>query len=116
MEQSLVVQYRKGRFVCKLAELLHGLKVPIEFYNMLDSFMVILNLLRSEYKHYVHFESLENGTFIFLLLYFYDMLISMKIMFKINRLKTQLARMFLMKDLGNKSNKDMKNGMMWLSQ
>jgi hypothetical protein len=83
MEQSLVVQYHKGRFVCKLTELFHGLKVPIEFYNMLDSFMVIPNLLRSEYNHYVHFESLENGTFIFLVLYVYDMLVSMQIMFKL---------------------------------
>jgi hypothetical protein len=94
MEQSIVVQDHKGRFVCKLRESLYGLKVPKQLYKMLDSFMVNLNFLRSEYNHCVCFESLKNGTFIFLVLYADDMLIASQSMFKISRLEAQLAKMF----------------------
>ena len=100
MEQSTVVQDHKGRFVCKLMESFHGLKVPRKLYNLLDSFMVIPNLLRSVYNHFVYFESLENGTFIIMVLYAYDMLVASQSMVDILRFKAQLARMFQMKDLG----------------
>jgi hypothetical protein len=99
MEQSIVFQDHKGRFVCKLMESFHGLKVPRKLYNMLDSFMVILNLLRSEYNHFVYLESLDNGTFIFLVLYVDDMIFAIESMFNNRRLKAQLANMFQMTDL-----------------
>jgi hypothetical protein len=86
MEQSIIVQDHKGRFVCKFMESFHGLKVPRKLYNMLDYFMVILNLLRSDYNHFVYFESLENGTFIFLVLYVDDMIFAIQSMFNNRRL------------------------------
>jgi hypothetical protein len=82
-----VVRDCKERFVCKLRESLHGLKVPRQLYKMLDSFMMNLNFLRSEYNHCVYFESLENGTFVFLVLYADDMLIASQSMCKISRLE-----------------------------
>jgi hypothetical protein len=92
MEQSIVVQDHKGRFVCKLRESLYGLKVPKKWYKMFDPFMVSQNFLRSEYNHCVYFESLENGTFIFLVLYVDDMLVASQSMFKISRLKAQMTQ------------------------
>ena len=123
MEQSTVVQDHKGRFVCKLMESFHGLKVPRKLYNMLDSFMVILNLLRSEYNHFVYLESLDNGTFIFLVLYVDDMIFAIQSIFNNRRLKLDLANMFQMTYLGATKQilgmgvqRDKKNGKMWLSQ
>ena len=61
--------------------------------------------------------------FIILVLYVDDMLVASKSMVEINRLKTQLARAFDMKDLGEAKqilgmeiHRDMKNGKLWLSQ
>jgi hypothetical protein len=100
MEQSIIVQDQKGRFVCKFMESFHGLKVPRKLYNMLDYFMVILNLLRSDYNHFVYFERLENGTIIFLVLYVDDMIFAIQSMFKNRRLNVELANMFQMTYLG----------------
>jgi hypothetical protein len=83
MEQSIFVQDHKGRFVCKLKESLYGLKVPRKLYKMFDPFLMSQNFLRSEYNHCVYFESLENGTFIFLVLYDDDMLIASQSMFRL---------------------------------
>jgi hypothetical protein len=123
MEQLEVVQDHKERFVCKLRESLYGLKVPRQWYKMFDSFMVSQNFLRSEYNHCVYFESLENGTFIILVLYVDDMLVASQSMVEINRLKAQLTRMFQMKDLGATKqilgievHRDRNNGKLWLSQ
>ena len=79
--------------------------------------MVSQNYLRSEYNHYVYFESLENGTFIIMVLYVYDMLVASQSVVDILKFKAQLARMFQMKDLGATKqilgmevNKERKNG------
>ena len=48
----------------------------------------------------MYFKKLENNMFILLVLYVDDMLIASKSMVEINRLETQLARTFDMKDLG----------------
>jgi hypothetical protein len=58
------------------------------------------NYTRSEYDHCVYFKKLNNDIFIILVLYVDDMLLARKIITEINRLKTQMARMFDMKDLG----------------
>jgi hypothetical protein len=85
--------------------------------------MVILNLLRSVYNHFVYFESLENGTFIFLVLYVDDMIFAIQSMLNNRRLKAQLANMFQITDLGATKQilgmgvqRDGENGKLWLSQ
>ena len=94
----------------------------MQLYKMLDLFMVSQNFLKIEYNHCPYFESLENGKFIFLVLYLDDILIAIQIMFSINKLKDQLARMFHMKNLRVRKqifsigvHKDEKNGKLWLS-
>jgi hypothetical protein len=55
---------------------------------------------RSQFDHCVYFLKLQDGTFIYLLLYVDDMLIACKSVVEIDRLKTQLKKEFEMKDLG----------------
>ena len=62
--------------------------------------MIDNNYHRSKYDNYVYHKELFDGSFIYLLLYVYDMLIFCKNMFEINRLKTQLQGDIEMKDLG----------------
>jgi hypothetical protein len=87
--------------VCKLKKSLYGLKQsPRQLYKKFDTFMMGQNYTRSEYDHCVYFKKLLDGSFIYLLLYVDDMLISAKIMKEINILKIQLSKEFEMKDLG----------------
>ena len=81
------------------------------------------NYIRSEYDHFVYFKKLSNGMFIILVLYVDDMLLASKSIDEINRLKTQMARTFDMKDLGAARQilgmeifRDRSNGKLWLSQ
>jgi hypothetical protein len=55
---------------------------------------------RSQFDHCVYFCKLQDGTFIYLLLYVDDMLIACKSIVESDRLKTQLKNEFEMKDLG----------------
>ena len=50
--------------------------------------------------HCVYFKRLDNGRYIILLLYVYDMLVAGSNMQDINVLKRKLAKSFAMKDLG----------------
>jgi hypothetical protein len=101
----------------------HCMTLSKKLYKILDYLRVSLNFLRSKYNHFVYFESLKNGTFIFLVLYLDDILIAIQNMFSINKLKAQLAKMFHMKNLGVRKqifnigvHKDEKNGKLWLSK
>jgi hypothetical protein len=102
MEQpEWFVQDHNKRFVCKLNKSLYGLRQsPRQWYKKFDSFMVSQNFTRSEHDHCVYFKKLENDIFIILVLYFDDMIVASKSMVRINRLKSQLPKMFDMKDLG----------------
>ncbi|TXG55684.1 hypothetical protein EZV62_020940 [Acer yangbiense] len=55
---------------------------------------------RSHFDHCVYFRKLQDGTFVYLLLYVDDMLIASKSKMEIDRLKAQLSSEFDMKDLG----------------
>ncbi|TXG47175.1 hypothetical protein EZV62_026469 [Acer yangbiense] len=55
---------------------------------------------RSHFDHCVYFRKLQDGTFVYLLLYVDDMLIASKSKVEIDRLKAQLSSEFDMKDLG----------------
>ena len=78
---------------------------------------------RSKYDHYVYLRKLQDGFFIYLLLYVNDMLIASRSHTEIEKLKTQLNREFEMKDLGEAKkilgmeiSRDRKLGRLCLSQ
>lgn len=62
--------------------------------------MVGQKYTRSKYNHCVYLRKLQDGSFIYLLLYVDDMLIASKNQGEIEILKTQLSKKFEMKDLG----------------
>ena len=62
--------------------------------------MIGQNYTRSNFDHCVYFRKLQDGSFIYLLLYVDDMLIASRNQGEIFRLKAQLSKEFEMKDLG----------------
>ena len=62
--------------------------------------MIKISYRRCEYDCCVYVRSLDDGSFIFLLLYVDDMLIAAKSILEVNKLKFLLSREFDMKDLG----------------
>ena len=91
----------KENWVCKLNKSLYGLKQsPRQWYKRFDQFMIGQNYTRSSFDHCVYFRKLQDGSFIYLLLYVDDMLIASRNQGEILRLKAQLSKEFEMKDLG----------------
>ncbi|GJT27804.1 transposable element [Tanacetum coccineum] len=91
----------KAHEVCKLHKSLYGLKQsPRQWYKQFDKFMMDSKYTRSKYNHCVYLKKLQDGSFIYLLLYVDDMLIASQSLDKIEKLKTQLKSEFEMKDLG----------------
>ncbi|KAK5773310.1 hypothetical protein PVK06_049616 [Gossypium arboreum] len=91
----------KENWVCKLTKSLYELKQsPRQWYKRFDQFMKGQRYTRSKFDHCVYFQKLQEGTFIYLLLYVDDMLIASKSKIEIERLKTQLNLEFEIKDLG----------------
>ena len=91
----------KENWVCKLNKLLYGLKQSLrQWYKRFDQFMIGQNYTRSSFDHCVYFRKLQDGSFIYLLLYFDDMLIASRNQGEICILKAQLSKEFKMKDLG----------------
>jgi len=89
----------------------------------IDSFMVSLNLSRSNYDNCAYLKKLDGGDYIYFLLYVDDMLITATNMREIKKLKEQLGMPFEMKDLGAvkkilgmKITRDRFNRMLFLSQ
>ena len=67
----------KENWVCKLRKSLYGLKQSRrQWYKRFDQFMISQNYTRSSFDHYVYFHKLQDGSFIYLLLYVDDMLIA----------------------------------------
>jgi hypothetical protein len=62
--------------------------------------MIKIGYRRCEYDCCVYVKSLDDGSFIFLLLYVDDMLIAAKSIFEVNKLNVLLSKEFDMKDLG----------------
>ncbi|KAE8721509.1 hypothetical protein F3Y22_tig00015910pilonHSYRG00102 [Hibiscus syriacus] len=88
--------------VCRLKKSLYGLKQsPRQWYKRFDSYMIKIGYNRCEYDCCVYVKSLDDGSFIFLLLYVDDMLIAAKNMDDVIGLKTLLSQEFDMKDLEN---------------
>ena len=87
--------------VCLLKKSLYGLKQsPRQWYKRFDSFMLGHGYSRSMYDSCVYFRKLNDGSFIYLLLYVDDMLIAAKNIAEIHQLKALLSGEFDMKDLG----------------
>ena len=83
----------KGRLVCKLKRSLYGLKQsPRQWYKRFDSYMLQIGYKRCEYDCCVYVRSLDDGSFIFLLLYVDDMLIAANHLHDVNELKILLGR------------------------
>jgi hypothetical protein len=85
--------------------------------------MIKIGYRRCEYDCCVYVKSLDDGLFIFLLLYVDDMLIAAKSIVEINKLKVLLSKEFDMKDLGAAKKiigmeicKDRYAKKLWLSQ
>ena len=80
---------------------LYGLKQsPRQWYKRFDSYMIQIGYRRYEYDCCVCVKSLDNGSFIFLLLYVNNILITTKNMHDVIALKALLSQEFDMKDLG----------------
>ncbi|KAM1838444.1 hypothetical protein ACFX14_020106 [Malus domestica] len=91
----------KENLFCKLKKSLYGLKQsPRQWYLRFDKFMRGQNYSRSQYDHCVYFKKLQDGSFIYLLIYVDDMLIASKNVEEIEKLKKQMKNEFEMKDLG----------------
>ncbi|KAG9442249.1 hypothetical protein H6P81_018103 [Aristolochia fimbriata] len=98
--EGFVVEGKEDH-VCLLTKSLYDLKQsPRQWYKRFDSFMRKIGYFRSKYDNCVYFRKLDDGSFVYLLLYVDDMLIAAKEMKQINQLKTQLKGEFEMKDLG----------------
>jgi hypothetical protein len=65
-----------------------------------DRFITEQGYIKCHFDHCVYFKRLENGSYIILLLYVYDMLVVGSNMKDINVLKKKLSNSFVMKDLG----------------
>ncbi|KAI3455171.1 hypothetical protein Pfo_011834, partial [Paulownia fortunei] len=85
----------KEIWVCKLNKSLYGLKQsPRQWYKRFDKFMMRQKYTRSKYDHRVYLHKLQDGSFIYLLLYVDDMLIASQSQMEIDKLKAQLNQEF----------------------
>ncbi|KAL4304503.1 hypothetical protein GQ457_10G014750 [Hibiscus cannabinus] len=130
-EEQIYMQQPEGftqsgdeHLVCKLKKSLYGLKQsPRQWYKRFDSYMIQIGYKRCEYDCCVYVKSLDDGSFIFLLLYVDDMLIVAKNMHDVVGLKALLSQEFDMKDLGAAKkilgmeiHRDRSSRKLWLSQ
>ncbi|TXG64884.1 hypothetical protein EZV62_011878 [Acer yangbiense] len=74
------------------------IRMPARYTDMVA--YALPKYTRSHFDHCVYFRKLQDGTFVYLLLYVDDMLIASKSKVEIDRLKAQLSSEFDMKDLG----------------
>lgn len=103
MEQPEGYQVKTGadEEVCHLKKSLYGLKqAPRQWNQRFNTFMKNSGYQRSNYDSCIYFQKLEDGSYIYLLLYVDDMLIAAKKKEKIQELKSLLSKEFEMKDLG----------------
>jgi len=114
----------KEHFVCRLKKSLYGLKqAPKQWYKRFDSFIIGQGYYRSHFDDCIYFQTFQDESFIYLLLYVDDMLIASQNKFCIRKLKTQLSNEFEMKELdatkkifGMEIRRDRQVGKLFLSQ
>lgn len=101
MEQleGYITEWKK-KMVCKLKKNLYGLKqAPRQWYLKFDSFMTVNGFRRCHVDHCCYIKRYDNS-YIILLLYVDDMLITGSSMQEINNLKDMISREFEIKNLG----------------
>jgi len=131
LEEQIYMQQPEGfsqpgheHLVCRLKKSLYGLKQsPRQWYKRFDSYMIQIGYKSCEYDCCVYVKSLDDGSFIFLLLYVDDMLIVAKNLDDVVGLKALLSQEFDMKDLGAAKkilgmeiHRDRSSKKLWLSQ
>jgi hypothetical protein len=121
----MMLLHHKGKenLVCMLKKSLYGLmQDPRKWYLKFGRLMIEQGYSICHYGHYVYFKRIENGSYIIMLLYVDDMLVTGSNMHDINVLKKKLSNSFAMKDLGvakkilgMRITRDMKNHKLTLS-
>ena len=92
----------KGKkvLVCKLNRFLYGLKQsPRCWYKHFDDYISLISFIRSLYDPCIYYKKLIAGYYIYLLLYFDDMLLVERDPIRLKESKAQLSVEFDMKDL-----------------
>jgi hypothetical protein len=93
------LDFEKENYVCLLKKSLYGLKQsPRQWYKRFDAFMISYKFVRNPFNNCFYSKRLSDGSFIYLLLYVNDILITTKNMAEIESLKTLLSNEFEMKD------------------
>ncbi|GMJ03362.1 cysteine-rich RLK (RECEPTOR-like protein kinase) 8 [Hibiscus trionum] len=118
------IQFGDEHLVCRLKKSLYGLKQSLrQWYKRFNFYMIQIGYRRCEYDCCVYVKNLDDGSFIFLLLYVDDMLLAAKYMHDVIDLKALLSLEFDMKDLeaakkilGMKIHRDRGSRKLWLSQ
>ena len=95
------VEKGKEKLVCQLKKSLYGLKeAPREWYQKFHQFMLSQGYAQSETNHCLYTRQAKDGSLLILTLYVDDMLIVGRLMAQILALKSKMAKIFDMKDLG----------------
>ena len=110
--------------VCHLKKSLYGLKqAPREWYQKFHTFMLSQSYKRSEIDHCLYTKRAKDGSLLILILYVDDMLITGKQLAEISALKSKMAKVFDMKDMGEASHilgmhirRDREKRLLYLSQ
>lgn len=110
--------------VCQLRKSLYGLKqVQRAWYQKFHQFMLSQGYKRSEIDHFLYTKQAKDGSLLILILYVDDMLIADRHMAKILALKSKMAKVFDMKDMGEASHilgmhihRDRSKKLLYLSQ
>ncbi|GMI96853.1 cysteine-rich RLK (RECEPTOR-like protein kinase) 8 [Hibiscus trionum] len=108
LEEELYIEQPEGfvaqgkeEYVCKLKKSLYGLKqAPRQWYKKFESVMGEQGYKKTTSDHCVFVKRFSSDNFIILLLYVDDMLIVGRNASRIDKLKQELSKSFLMKDLG----------------
>ena len=131
LEEQIYIEQPEGfiqpgqeHLVCKLKRSLYGLKQsPRQWYKQFDSHMIQIGYKRCEYDYCIYVKSLDDGSFVFLLLYVNNMLIAANSWYNVIELKVFLGKEFDMKDLGTAKKilgmeiqRDRGSRKLWLSQ
>ena len=90
-------QPRHEHLVFRLKKSLYGLKQSPKWYKWFNSYMIQIGYKSCKYNCCVYVKSLDDGSFIFLLLYVDDMLIAGKNLDDVVGLKALLSQEFDMK-------------------
>jgi len=106
LEEEIYTKQSKGftvkgekKLVCKLKKSLYGLKqFPWMWYQKFDTYILGLGFVRSKVDHCVYCKQVGDH-FIYVVLYFNDMLFVKNSMDLIKEVKLQLSSKFNMKDL-----------------